>query len=101
RGAVVERDSLAQLELIGQAVLALAPGFSQTGRHRVAGHGFDQSIVQGVEKQKRRNGDGFGRVIVCRSNSEVNRLGYLPLWLSSHVSKVRATDEQQSQTAAE
>src|SRR3989454_8682312 len=101
RVAVVESDPLAQLELICQAILALAPGFSQTGRHRVARHGFDQGIVQSVEKQKRRNRDGFGRVKVRGRNGEVNRLGYLPLRLSGHVSKVNAADEQQSQTDAE
>src|SRR5262249_22657766 len=100
RIAVVEGDALTQLELVCQTILTLAPGFGQAGRHGVAGHRLDQRIVQGIEKQERRNRDGFGRVKVRGSDGEVNGRGELPLRLSGDVAYRRAADEQHGEADA-
>src|SRR5262249_53167458 len=101
RVAVVESDSLTEPELIRQAVGALAPGLGQTGCLRIPGHRFDQGIVQGIEKQKRRdNPRRFSRVKVGGSDGEVQRPGHVSLRLGGDGAKVSAADEQQRQTEA-
>ena len=59
RVAVVEGHALAQLELIREPVCALTPGCGEAGGLRLARHGLHQGIVQGIEKQKRRDLGGF------------------------------------------
>ena len=53
RVAVVKLDALAQLELVGELVLALVPRFRQARRHRVARHRLYQRVVQRVQDPER------------------------------------------------
>ena len=51
--AVVEPETLAQLELVHEPVRALRPGLGQTGRHVIAGQRLDQGVVQSIQEHER------------------------------------------------
>ena len=55
RIAVVECQPRAQLELVGQAVLALLPGFGQRRTHLLSGIGAHERVVERVEDAERRD----------------------------------------------
>ena len=52
--AVVEAETLTQLELIDEPVRAFFPGLGHARGHIIAGQRLDQCIVQGVEEDERR-----------------------------------------------
>jgi hypothetical protein len=55
RIAVVEVETLSQLELVHEPVRALLPGLRQARRHVVAGQRFDQRVVQRIEEHEGRS----------------------------------------------
>jgi hypothetical protein len=50
--AVVKLEPLAQLEVVGEPVGALAPGLGQARRHVVAGQRLDERVVERVEERE-------------------------------------------------
>ena len=61
--AIVEGQTLPQLKFIHQPISTLRPGLRQAGGHMIAGQGFDQRVMEGIEKHK-GGGDpgGLGRI---------------------------------------
>src|SRR5712671_6330528 len=55
RIAVVESDALTEDELAGETILRHRPRLGQARRGETAWHGFDQSVVEGVEHHERRD----------------------------------------------
>ena len=53
RVAIVEFQSLAELEFIDALVRTHRPRLGEAGGHQVAGHGLDQRVVDGIEHPER------------------------------------------------
>src|SRR2546428_13702491 len=65
----MEGQTLAELELVDQAIRALGPRLRQAGRHIIAGERLDQGIMDGIQKHKRRRDPGrLGRIEIGGSN---------------------------------
>ncbi len=75
RVTVVEFDALPQLELVGELVRALGPGFRKARRHAVPRHRLHQSVVQRVLHPERRQVSGIrlARVKPGRRDRHINR----------------------------
>jgi hypothetical protein len=59
----MELHARSQRKFVHQPIRAHRPGLGQAGGHGVAGEGFDQRIMQGIEKHKRgREPGGLGRI---------------------------------------
>ncbi len=77
--AVVKRDTLAQHEVVGDAVFAGGPGFRQARRRALPGHGLQHRVVQRVQHQERGDdAGGLGRVEPGRRQRDVHADGQLP-----------------------
>ena len=80
RIAVVEPETLAQLEFVHEPVRTLSPRLGQARRHVVAGQRLDQRVVQGVEEHKRRaESRRLGRIEKRGSDGGVEGDGQLAL----------------------
>src|SRR5262249_4730395 len=83
RIAVVELQTLAQLEVVRQPVPGHRPRLGEAGRHEIAGHRLHERIVQRVEHPERREkaaGD-LARIEPRRRERDVERPTHLALWL--------------------
>jgi len=78
RLAVVEPYALAQDELVGEPVGRGAPRLSKTRRHRVAGQGLDQRVVDHeVEDEWRDESLGLGGIEPPGRDRDVEHQGHL------------------------
>ena len=84
--AIVEGDPSTQEKFIGEAVGTLGPGFRQAGGQRLARHGFHQGIVEGIQKQERRdNARGLSGVEPGGGQGDVHPYSQLPARLGRRV----------------
>ena len=56
--AIVELQSLAQLELVREPIRALLPGLGQAWRHVITRQRLDQRVVEGVQEDERHADSG-------------------------------------------
>jgi hypothetical protein len=76
---IVERHTLPQLEIVGQAIRAFVPLGREAGRHVPVRHGFDQRIMQGSQADIRREQcSGLRRIKPRRRQGDVHRPRHLP-----------------------
>ena len=80
---VVEHQALPQLEFVYQPIGALRPGLRQAGGQVIAGEGFDQRVMEGIQKHKGCRDPGrLGRIEIRGSDGGVEGDGQLSFWLA-------------------
>ena len=78
----MEGHTGAESELVGEPIRTLGPGFGQARRQEIARHGFEQSIMHGIQKHERgNNARGLRRIEPCRCQRHVHTDGHLPAGL--------------------
>ena len=81
RVAVVELQALAELELVDALIRAHRPRLGEAGRHQVAGHGFDERVVDGIEHPERGEARELSRIEPHGRQRHVQRPAHLPFRL--------------------